>query len=196
VHRQQQPSPIARRHAAAQGFTLVEIIVVIAIAGLLMQIVTSNMGAMIPSRGLDSAAAKIISQIDFLRSESRLQGKAYQLELDLSNHRYRMIIPPEERLLSTEATKEAFDLGWTDIGDNVEFAGLEVLGAPRITEGSLPIIFDKNGFTADQTIFLTHKGGRHLIWSVQVHGVTGAAHIERSPEGVYQPLERVEEGQF
>ena len=42
-----------------RGFTLVEGVIVIAIAALVFQLVVGNMGAMIPARAMDSAAAEI-----------------------------------------------------------------------------------------------------------------------------------------
>ena len=65
------------------GFTLIELMIVVAIMALVVKIVMVNIGALIPSSALDSVAAKIQSELDFIRSEAKIQGKQYKLQFDL-----------------------------------------------------------------------------------------------------------------
>jgi len=193
------PEPRLPRYPRARGqggFTLIEIAVAMTIAALLLQIVMMNMGAMVPSHAMDSAAAQIVAQMDFLRSEARLQGKTYVLELDLDNHRYRTILPPEDRLVASEPVKEAFALNWTGLGDDARFGGCTLAGGQSFRSGLYPITFDANGFTADQAIYLIHNTDAQMVWTIQVYGLTGKANILPSMKGEYQPLEKVEEGAF
>lgn len=178
------------------GFTLIELAVTVAVAALLFQIVAMNLGAMVPSHSMDSAANQVIAQMDFLRSEARLQGKSYTLELDLDNHRYRAILPPEDRLVSSEPVKEAFPLTWTDLGDNVRFDGATLASGQNFASGLLPIVFDENGFSADQAIYLQHVSDDKMVWTIQVLGLSGKATILPSMDGQRQPLLLVEEGAF
>jgi prepilin-type N-terminal cleavage/methylation domain-containing protein len=180
----------------ARGFTLVELVVVIAIAGLLFQIVTANLGAMIPSHALDSACAQIVGQLDFLRSEARLQGKTYQLELDLDHNRYRSVLPPEDLALAEERSGQTFDLGWTELGERVRLLSCAVAGGPEFRNGTFPIAFDANGFTADQTIHLVHTTDPKMLWTIQLRGLTGQAEIIPDTSGQPHPLEKVDEGSF
>ncbi len=186
----------AARGAASGGFTLIELLVVVAIAALVMQLVTANLGAMIPSKAMDSAARQLISRLDFIRSEAQLQGKIYRIQFDLDNHRYRTVMPPEDRLLSTEAQKEEFFLDWNSLGDDVILGGHEVAGGPLLRSGLTAVEFDPHGFTADQTIYMAHVTDESMVWSIRLRGLTGTADIARSFDGRRQPLETADEGSF
>ena len=178
------------------GFTLIELMVVVAIAALLVQLTTSNLGALIPSRAMDSAANQLVARLDFVRSEARLQGKQIKVELDLTHHRYRTILPPEDRLVSTDAPPEALQLDWHELGDEVHFAGYITAAGEALHSGSVEIPFDENGFTADQTICLVHAADKEMVWSIRILGLTGVADVIQSRDGAVHPLEKVEEGRF
>ena len=184
---------MARRDA---GFTLIEIVVVITMAALLFQVVTANLGSMIPSRTMDSAAAKLISTVSYLRSEARLQGKPYTIELDLDRNRYRILVPAEDSMVSLEATQEAFELSWQDLGKDVVFKGVQITGGANFRNGKYPLRLDENGFTADQSLFLQHEFDESLAWTIQLRGLTAQAETIRNIEGQFQPLRDVEEGEF
>ena len=168
----------------------------VAVAALLFRIAAMNFGAMIPSHAMDSASAQLIAQMDFLRSEARLQGKKYTLELDLENHRYRTILPPEDRLTASEPVKEAFELTWSPVGDHAEFDGITLADGQEFRSGLYRIEFDENGFTADQAIYLIHESDDSMVWTVQVLGLSGKATVLPNMEGQRQPLLQVEEGAF
>lgn len=169
---------------------------VIAIAALLFQLVVGNMGAIIPARAMDAAAAEIVSKVDWLRSESRLQGKTYQLELDLADTRYRIIVPSVDRIAASEIVEETFSLGWSSLNEHVRLAGASVAGQRRFESGLFRIALDENGFTADQAIFLVHKADEEMVWTIQIRGLTGQSEILKSFDGTYHTLEKQEEGRF
>ncbi len=184
------------RPRGQRGFTLIELMVVVAIGALLVQLVAANLGAMIPSRAMDSAAHQLVARLDFVRSEARLQGKTIKVELDLGNHRYRTILPAEDRLVSTDPVPEPLQLEWHTLDDEVQFAGYAVAGGATLRSGAVEVPFDENGFTADQTIYLVHVVDKEMVWSIRVRGLTGSADVLTSFEGQLHPLESVEEGRF
>jgi len=169
---------------------------VIAIAAMVFQLVIGNMGAMIPARAMDAAAAEVVSQVDWLRSESRLQGKTYQLELELQGSRYRVIVPSVDRIAASEIVEETFALGWSNLGDDVIIAGAGVAGERKFEEGMFRIALDENGFTADQSIHLVHTGDAQMVWSIQIRGLTGQSEIIKSYDGTQHTLRPQEEGSF
>jgi len=183
-------------HREDRGFTLVEVVIVIAIAALVFQLVVGNMGAMIPARAMDSVAGQLVAKMDWLRSEARLQGKTYKLELDLTGQRYRYAVPATDRLASVESVEETFGSTWFSLGEHVRLAGCAVSGGRRFTEGIFPVVFDEKGFTADQAIFLVHAEDQEMVWTIQIRGLTGQSETLRSFDGTYHTLERLEEGNF
>ena len=173
-----------------------EIVAVIAIAAMLFQLVVGNMGAMIPARAMDAAASEVVSQVDWLRSESRLQGKTYQLELDLTGSRYRVIVPAIDRIAANELVEETFALGWSSLSEHVRFAGANIAGYPKFDDGLFRIALDENGFTADQAVYIVHEGDEDMVWTIQIRGLTGQANVVKSFDGTYHALEPQEEGRF
>ncbi|MHC5066026.1 MAG: pilus assembly FimT family protein [Planctomycetota bacterium] len=180
------------------GFTLVEIMVVIAIIALAGQIVVLNLGALVPSTLLDSTSREIIGQIEFLRSEAQLQGKVYELEADLDQNRWRIILPQEERLTSDQTIEEELTLNWQDMDDRICFDSLQLLGGHIQRSGRARITMDENGFTADMVIAIrmNNEAEKDLVWSIRLRGLDRKSELSTSQEGEIPRLEVVEEGHF
>ncbi len=181
---------------SCSGFTLIELLVVISVAALLYQIAAANLGAMIPSTILDREATLLVAKYDFLRSEARLNGKTYTLELDLTNSRYQTLMPIEERREASEVEKESLGLGWTKLPDGAKLIGYSIAGGQMLKSGLVPVHFDENGFAADQTLFLSLEQDDRMIWSVQIRGLTGHSNILKDFDGKLQSLPKIEEAAF
>ena len=167
------------------GFTLIEIMVVVLILGIMGRMVVSNMGRWIPESTLDSQVNQLRSWIDYLRSEAKIQGKPYSLELDLENHRTRLVLPEEDKLVRTDDDTVAvtIPLYWEDLDDWIKFDGHALAGRQIITKGTVKITFDENGFSADQsTYFRFDQEGSELVWTLHLNGLTGATKVVRNLE--------------
>ncbi len=168
--------------------------VVAAIAALAIQLVVMNLGAMIPRTILDSECNKFMSRLDFLRSEARLQGKRYRIELDLTNHLWRFVLPAEERLTTEQTLEETMPeaLGWNRMEQGAQFQGIVQAGALTLAQvengvvqrrGVAGIEFDENGFSADWDVFFTLEHDEEMVWTVQVSGLTGQSRMLTSFDG-------------
>jgi general secretion pathway protein H len=75
--------------ARAAGFTLIEVVVVLAILGFAMALVVGYKSPV--SRGLDlrGSAAALASGLRLARSEAILNNRPITFDLDLAGHRYR-----------------------------------------------------------------------------------------------------------
>jgi len=80
----------SRRARAAAGFTLVELLVVLAIMGFALAAVAAYRPHW--SRGLDitAAASELAAQLRLGRSEAIRMNRPVELQLDLAGHRYRV----------------------------------------------------------------------------------------------------------
>ena len=168
------------------GFTLIEIMVVVLLLGLVGQLVVGNMGRWIPESSLDSQVSQLRSWIDYLRSEAKVQGKPYSLELDLENHRTRLILPEEDKLVRTDddTVASTIPMAWEDLEKWMKFDGHAFAGRPIITKGTVEITFDENGFTADQSTYLQFdEEGSELLWTLHINGLTGATSVVRNRTG-------------
>lgn len=181
-----RPDSGVKKRPSEAGFTLIEIMVVIMILGLVLRIVMVNMGAFIPSSALDAQANKLRFTLDYLRSEAKIQGKPYTLELDLDKHMTRIILPTEDKLVTTtDDTMEAnIEMGWQPLEDWVKFEGHGIWGREIYTKNIIKVTFDENGFAADQTIFFRYDvEDNKRIWSVHVFGLNGTTTVVRNLEG-------------
>jgi type II secretion system protein H len=184
---------------ARRGFTLIELLVVVALIALVAQLVVSNLGHMIPSTALTSQSNRFVAQLDFIRAEARLQGKVLQVELDLVNHRWRVLFPPEQtQVHRTYEEVEMTPMGWTPLEDRVAFGGYMTAGGTLIDRGTVKIRIDENGFMPDFALFFTLHGEdqKHMVWTVRMRGLTGTAEVLTSEDGARQPFPKVGEGAF
>jgi prepilin-type N-terminal cleavage/methylation domain-containing protein len=182
---------------AVRGFTIVELMVVIAVIGIIMRVALLNLGALVPAATLESECKQIRAHLDYLRSEARLRGQAYSLELDLSNHRYRYVLPPERKLASYEGDYAELPMSWTPLDDKARFVGIAVPSRPPIESGTYRITFDENGNTGDIAIFFKLLDAEtSYMWTLQLRGLTGRTEIKKSVEGKRFPLEELNESAF
>ena len=171
------------------GFTLIELMIVVAILALVVKIVMVNIGALIPSSALDSVAAKIQSELDFIRSEAKIQGKQYKLQFDLDKSLKRLVLPEEERLVSsqTAADGSGLALAWkpVDADERVKITGYNAGDQPTVAKGQVEILFDENGFTADQTLYfkLVDDNAEKMVWTLHLWGLNGTSEVIRDYNG-------------
>lgn len=74
--------------AAKRGFTLIEVLVVVAVAGILIGIAMLSLGLIGDDRGVQRQALQLSSLIEMASDEAQLQGRDYGLELLQSGFRF------------------------------------------------------------------------------------------------------------
>ncbi|MCA8942078.1 MAG: prepilin-type N-terminal cleavage/methylation domain-containing protein [Planctomycetes bacterium] len=187
-----------RRRSDPRGFTLVEIMVVVAIIAIAARVVTANLGALIPATVLDSEARQIMGQIEFLRSEAQLQAKSFTLEFDLERSRWRVVLPPEETYVSTEALREAVPLQWKYLDERVKFGGFHRLGGQTARSGISRLVISENGFTTDSMIYLRmdNENLEYNVWTIRVFGLEHSTKLLTNVDGQEPRLDIVEEAAF
>ena len=180
------------------GFTIIELMVVMLICGLIAALVVPNLGAFVPKARLDAAAKIITNNIDFLRSEARIQSKRYVLELDLKHARWRRVLPPELQLTTDqdESALEPQYEDWTPLEQDVMFAGAGNAVDGMTHDGVFRLVFDENGFTGDQVVLLKLISDPTMVWTVQIRGITGQCDLITDFNGHEHLLDEVGEGAF
>jgi len=77
-----------RPNILRRGFTLIEILVVVVIAGIVSSIVLLSMGTLRDDRDLEREAYRLASLIELAADEALLQGRDFGLELLHSGYRF------------------------------------------------------------------------------------------------------------
>jgi general secretion pathway protein H len=84
--------------ARAAGFTLIEVIVVLAILGLAMTLVVGYKSPMSSGLNLRGSASAVASGLRLARSEAILNNRAVIFDVDLAGHRFRSGTRPAQQL--------------------------------------------------------------------------------------------------
>jgi prepilin-type N-terminal cleavage/methylation domain-containing protein len=180
-----------------RGFTLVEILVVLALIGMLMAIVVPNLGILVPSARLRGNGTVLQRNLDLLRSEARIQSKRIAMELDLDKRRWRAVYPPEQMLTRDQdasTLEEQLD-DWQELEDDVVFGGVDT-GAQVVTRGTYRLVFDEFGFTNDQIVHLRLESDPTEVWSLTLMGLSGRTVVTETSEGNPPRLQQTNEGAF
>ena len=165
------------------------------------QLFTPNISALVPGARLDGSAKAIMTKLQMVRSEARIQAKRMEMEFDLTVGRYRTILPPEEQLTSDQIVYNDADTpddykDWIDLETGVVFAGAGDTRSGIIENDMYRVVFDEYGFTADQVVAVKLESDETMIWSVLIRGLTGKVEIIKSEEGEIARPEKVSEGAF
>jgi len=170
---------------ASAGFTLIEVLVVCAMLGLIAALIAPNLGALVPSARLRSSGNQILRELDWVRSEARIQGKRMAMEFDLDGGRYRVVYPPEQRLTRDQEawTLEERPDQWVDLETDVKFVGAGDGKNGLARRQRYRVQFDEFGFTADQVVALGLQSDPLLTWTLSIHGLSGKVTVIESEKG-------------
>ena len=176
------------------GFTLIELMIVVAIIGLMTQMILPAFSNTLPEEQLKSTANKLAIQLNYLRSEARLQGASYSLELDPEKQRYRVHMPPEIRLAEDgnapllEGDPETSALNWHDLPLGVHFAGVSLGRKDQGPKKSREIRFDPRGRTPPKVLYLEYQDpnlqGEPIRYSIVIPPLTGDIQVEKGTVGL------------
>ncbi len=171
-------------HRRASGFTLLELLVVVALLGLMANFVLPSFQSTLPPAAVKAEAEKLAAKLAFLRSESRLQTRRYGLRFETPQdglHRYRMILPREQHIVRENSDDwgqdmpEDVPLEWYHLPEGVHFSGFHV-GLQDDTPGkSREIFFEPNGRTSQKVVYMrhVHASEKDTTYSLVVPPLTG-----------------------
>jgi prepilin-type N-terminal cleavage/methylation domain-containing protein len=180
------------------GFTIIEVLVTMMILAMLFALILPNLGALVPAARLRGSGSQIRRELDWVRSEARIQGKRMVMEFDLERARWRIVLPPEQRLTRDQAASELEERPehWIALETDVGFVGAGDGKAGLTSRGVYSLVFDEYGFTGDQVLVLALQSQPSSTWTMTVHGLSGRVDVHESENGE-KPLPQVpNEGAF
>ena len=156
---------------ARRGFTLIEIMVVVAIIGVLAGILVPRLPDITASR-LKSTARRLAGTITYLYERSAATQLVYRLTLDMeSNEFYVSLLNKENQF---EETKLDFARR-TRLPDNVRVESADIPAQGVISAGQAQIHFFPGGFTEQAYVYLKDASGNEL--TLEVSPLTGRVKI-------------------
>lgn len=87
-----------------RGFTLIELIAVVAVIGLLLAFSPAGLQALIPERELEAEVGRLRTTIEFLRSQAMLDQAEYAMHYDTENNKWAYQTPEKVAMPSPDGS--------------------------------------------------------------------------------------------
>jgi prepilin-type N-terminal cleavage/methylation domain-containing protein len=177
------------------GFTFLELVVVIAIMGIMMAVTLPRFSSSLSKATLGGTARALAGTIAYLRNAAAKEGRSYFLNIDLNNHQYWVTIINEEAdltlidlqesdVLDDEIYAEVSDafVARTRLQKKVAFAQVMLEDGTRVSDGLVTIEFRPDGTADEVAIHLTNPKER--FYTVYLERYNGQAKVYK---GVFLP---------
>ena len=159
------------------GFTLVELMVVMAIIGLVVTTVSVSMEAILPGERLNTSIRELAADLMQVRTEAISRSMEFRMEYDLDGDRYRIATPYRiggGRIITTDDPGDEelrFYSPWTPMRDGVALASVYT-GGEIHEEGRVIVRFDALGSATDHMVIVSQPA-YGSAFTIEVLGLTG-----------------------
>lgn len=162
------------RTATLRGFTLIELICVIAIIMVLTGLAVVQMDFMVPRYRLRAAARQVASHVKRARSQAAATGKDVYVKYDLGKGAYWLVMAFPKKDDSGAPTKEFVyeEIMRSTLPDGVEFVSVILGSKESFTSGQATVRVSPFGSTRHHIVNLKNKEGQEF--ALKVNGFTGA----------------------
>ena len=162
--------------ASSDGFTLVELTLVVLIVGILLSLIGPRLATLTEAR-LDSGARRIAAMITYLHDEAALRGRIYKLTLDIDRNSYTVEV--QAPFADGKAAK-GFVERWDAYAQSADLPAGVILeqvttASAVLTSGTSEVYFLPEDSLENVRIMLTADDGRSV--ELDVNGTTGRVDI-------------------
>jgi prepilin-type N-terminal cleavage/methylation domain-containing protein len=168
---------VIRRPAARQGFTLVELVVVVLIMGLLMGFAATRMDFMVPKYRIRAAAREVAGVLKQGKARAAAQGKDVYFEVDLAQGRYWILAafpkedPSADPRIVAARPLEYQALFVRQLPEGVHFVDVILGERDKTATGRVRVRL--SAFGASSHVILNLINGDDNIISIKMNGFTG-----------------------
>ena len=175
------------------GFSLIEVLLVLAVIGLMASLMVVNMGGLTKKERLRAAARNLAGMSDFVRAKATGSRRTAWLEVDLDKNRYRFRQePPMDsmgRYVDSETGEpmepdeiELFDtmFEWEDLPRDVFFRSLFLSTQTYYDRGPVLVEYFASGTLQSFLLHLqgsAEEGEEGPWFSIFVNGLTGKSEV-------------------
>lgn len=149
------------------GFTLLEMMIVIAILGMVVGLVASNMDQLLPSTRLQAAAANLESMLVLAHSQAILSGQEVMVEYNFDHQTYQFVAFKNGKPDPFPAVDLPTGIKYQDI--------IEVGENAKKIRGYFRVYFSPLGIVRGHIVHFQGQDGRTI--SVIVNPISGAIDI-------------------
>ena len=170
----------------ALGFTMVELILVVAIIGLASAAVTVSLEALVPGERLNTSVRNLSAALRSARAEAISRSMEFRLIYDVDFERYRIGTPfriDGGSIVTSDDPddeQQRYYTNWRALKPGVELEQVIIAGE-EFSEGQVFVRFDPLGAASDHTVILSQPK-HNQVFTVEVLALTG---LIRLHEGFY-----------
>lgn len=151
-----------------KGFSLVEIAVVVLIAGMVVLAAVPVLRGVLPGGRLQSAARRLSASVNRLYSEAVFTGEYHSMRIDLEEGSYAAFTE------TPDSEPEPFHGAGGRLPDGIIFSDIDAAGR-KYAEGVVRINFAPSG-AVDPSIIRISDGGEKIL-SIIIEGYTGRVRV-------------------
>lgn len=155
---------------SAVAFTLLELMIVIAIVGIFLSLVVLKLAHFGQSSRLKAAAREVAKTVGLARSQAARYGRDCGIIFDLNNNSYSLILPSKEGFIDPASFSERELTSWRFLPRGVDFAEVLINGERR-NQGRVFVRVTSTGFITPHQVRLTIPEGQ--AFSIEVNPLTG-----------------------
>lgn len=146
-----------------KGFTLVELVVVIALMSIMLVVAVPRFSAFLSTNNTDETLRWLIIKTRFLKERAVSDQKNYTLHIDMANSRLYIT---NEAMETEEELQEAVKSGY-ELPDYLRILDVEIFGTGIVTDGTATVEFNRRGYSDRVIIHMEDDEGQQYSVAIE-----------------------------
>jgi len=147
----------SRPRSALDGFTLIELVVVIMILGVLSSVALPSLQGVSPKYQLRSAARTVSGQIHLAHSLASTVGEQYAIHYDTQERKLWIILPPGEEDDPDLAFEERDHLQPVVLPEHIQLERILLPDGSYEEGGAIDVVMDTKTFEGSHIVYLRNQ---------------------------------------